>query len=214
MTKILNSSIDDLINAVRDADSASKLFLAVAELAKVRSPLAIPTLIEVLGFNNPGAAVAATEGLIAIGESAVTTLLKNVDDYNYGARAWAIRVFAGIGDPRALDLLLQAASKDFSLSVRRAATKGLGSMAWEKFNPQEIQQAEQKILKTLLFICNDEEWVVRYASVFSLASLYKTTHAQLVKDTIKEKLIGISQEDREICVKTRAKFALTNLNQV
>ena len=116
--------INDLIKAVEKADSSSSLFLAVSNLAKVRSPLAIPTLIEVLAFNNPGAAVAATEGLIALGETAITSLLENVDDYNYGARAWAIRVFAGIGDPRGLDLLLKAASSDFSLSVRRAATKG------------------------------------------------------------------------------------------
>jgi len=211
MTETVTPSINQLIDAVQEADSASKLFLAVSKLAKVRSPLAIPTLIEVLGFNNPGAAVAATEGLIAMGETAVTALLANVDHYNYGARAWAVRVFAGVGDPRALELLLKAASSDFALSVRRAAAKGLGSLHWENLNPQETPQAQQRVLDTLLFTVNDQEWVVRYASVVSLGSLYLAAENQETKTTIKEKLVTISQEDEEVVVRTRATWAVTHL---
>ena len=115
-----------LIEAVNKADSADKLLDAVENLADIGSELAIPTLIEVLGFNNPGAAVAAVEGLIKLGDPAVPYLMNNLDDYNYGARAWSIRAFAGIGDPIALDLLLKAAVTDFSQSVRRSAVRGLG----------------------------------------------------------------------------------------
>nr|OEJ79563.1 phycocyanobilin lyase [Cyanobacterium sp. IPPAS B-1200] len=198
--------INDLIKAVEKADSASSLFLAVSNLAKVRSPRAIPTLIEVLGFNNPGAAVAATEGLIALGETAITSLLENVDDYNYGARAWAIRVFAGIGDPRGLDLLLKAASSDFSLSVRRAATKGLGSITWDKMTSENLSQAQQRVLDTLLITAQDGEWVVRYATVVSLTNLYVAMDNQGMKNTIRQTLINL-QDDEEIAIKTRSKLA-------
>ncbi|AUC61059.1 phycocyanobilin lyase beta subunit CpcF [Cyanobacterium sp. HL-69] len=202
--------INDLIKAVEKADSSSSLFLAVSNLAKVRSPLAIPTLIEVLAFNNPGAAVAATEGLIALGETAITSLLENVDDYNYGARAWAIRVFAGIGDPRGLDLLLKAASSDFSLSVRRAATKGLGSITWDKMTSENLSQAQQRVLDTLLITAQDGEWVVRYATVVSLTNLYVAMDNQGMKNTIRQTLINL-QDDEEIAIKTRSKLALKTL---
>lgn len=210
MTETINP-IDDLIKAVEKADSAPKLFLAVSNLAKVRSPLAIPTLIEVLGYNNPGAAVAATEGLIAMGKTAVTSLLENVDDYNYGARAWAIRVFAGIGDPRALELLLKAASSDFSLSVRRAATKGLGTIKWAEIPSEKIAEAQQKVLDTLLVTAKDGEWVVRYATVFSFAHLYGAVDNQNMKNIIQETLIQLRDNDEEIAIQTRSKLALQNL---
>ena len=100
-----------LIQAVEDADSADGLLSAVEALADACDPEAIPTLIAVLGYNNPGAAVAAVDGLIALGETAIPSLLELIDTYNYGARAWAVRACAGIGDPRTLDLLLTSASR-------------------------------------------------------------------------------------------------------
>jgi len=168
------SDVQQLIKAVNQADSADLLLKTVEDLAVVGDRAAIPTLVEVLGFNNPGAAVAAVDGLIQIGEPVVTYLLENLDDYNYGARAWATRVFAGIGDPAALDLLLEAAIADFSQSVRRAATKGLGSINWLKLPPTEVIAAQQKVLETLLLATKDGEWVVRYAAVVGLEALSKT----------------------------------------
>ena len=168
------SDVQQLIEAVNQADSADLLLKTVEDLAEVVDHAAIPTLVEVLGFNNPGAAVAAVDGLIEIGESVVPYLLENLDDYNYGARAWATRVFAGIGDPAALDLLLEAAVADFSQSVRRAAAKGLGSILWFKLPPEEVIAAQQKVLQTLLLATEDGEWVVRYAAIVGLEALSKT----------------------------------------
>ena len=103
--------VRSLIEGVEKADSATKLVSAVEALAAVCQTEAIPTLVTVLRYNNPGAAVAAVDGLIALGRVTVPYLLDNIDGYNYGARAWATRVFAGIGDPAALDILLDAAKK-------------------------------------------------------------------------------------------------------
>lgn len=207
------TNVTNLIEAVNSADSAQKLLNAVNHLAEMRSPQAIPTLIQVLGFNNPGASVASVNGLIAIGEAVVEPLLKSLDDYNYGARAWAIRVFAGIGDPRALELLLTAAKSDFSLSVRRAACKGLGSLKWHLLNPQERQNIQTEILDTLLITINDGEWVVRYATVVAFESLSKSLNESqsdlFIK--IKDKLTEISQQDPEISVQYRAKLASINV---
>jgi phycocyanobilin lyase beta subunit len=161
-----------LIHAVEAADSSDRLLKAVENLASAQFPAAIPTLIAALSYNNPGAAVAAVDGLIQLGEPAVPALLEQLDLHNYTARAWAIRALAGIGDPRGLVTLLGAATADFSLSVRRAAARGLGSMKWHWFPENLLEIAQEEALEALLFVAQqDEEWVVRYSAVVGLQAL-------------------------------------------
>ena len=213
MNQLLEDNTEKLIEAVENADSAIRLLKAVANLAQVRSPKAIPTLTDVLKYNNPGAAVAAVEGLINIGEPAVPYLLDNLDDYNYGARAWSIRVFAGIGDPRALDLLLKAAINDFSLSVRRAAARGLGFIKWSQLPSNQINSAQKKVLDTLVLVTQDGEWVVRYASVVALEQLALTLAASENDffSTIVTSLEDLINFESEIAVKARIKLALLKI---
>lgn len=160
-----------LIAAVDAADSASRLSDAVQQLAEAHLEGSIPTLIAALSYNNPGAAVAAVDGLIHLGEPAVPALLDQLDQHNYTARAWAIRALAGIGDPRGLTTLLGAATADFALSVRRAAARGLGTLKWQQFPPEDLEIAQAECLDALLFVCEDDEWIVRYAAVTGLQSL-------------------------------------------
>jgi phycocyanobilin lyase subunit beta len=202
--------VQQLIDAVNQADSADLLLETVEKLAEANEQAAIPTLVEVLGFNNPGAAVAAVDGLIKIGEPVVPYLLTNLDGYNYGARAWATRVFAGIGDPSALDLLLKAAIADFSQSVRRAAAKGLGSIIWSKLPTEEVIPTQQKVLKTLLLATEDGEWVVRYAAVVGLESLAQTlatNQPELLSD-IAVKFQELIDSESETAVRARIEYAL------
>ncbi len=204
------SDVQQLINAVNKADSADLLLETVENLAEVGDQAAIPTLVEVLGFNNPGAAVAAVDGLIQIGEPVVPYLLKNLDGYNYGARAWATRVFAGIGDPSALDLLLKAAVSDFSQSVRRAAAKGLGSILWSKLPESEVIPAQKKVLKTLLLATEDGEWVVRYAAVVGLEALSNTL-SQTQPELLSEIAIAFQKlidNEPEAAIRARIKYAI------
>ncbi|MEY2858260.1 MAG: hypothetical protein RLZZ74_2572 [Cyanobacteriota bacterium] len=208
------SDVQELIKAVNQADSADLLLKTVEDLAEVSDRAAIPTLVEVLGFNNPGAAVAAVDGLIQIGEPVVAYLLENLDDYNYGARAWATRVFAGIGDPAALDLLLEAAIADFSQSVRRAAAKGLGSISWSKLPSAEVITAQQKVLETLLLATEDGEWVVRYAAIVGLEALSKTLAVNqpellpLITTRFKE----LTQSELEPAIHARIEYATRRLD--
>jgi phycocyanobilin lyase subunit beta len=160
-----------LIAAVEAADSSTRLLEAVQHLANAQLEAAIPTLIAALGYNNPGAAVAAVDGLIQLGKPAVLPLLELLDGYNYGARAWALRALAGIGDPRALSLLLEAAQEDFSLSVRRAAARGLGTVHWDELPPENLESAQMQALDALLKVMQDPEWIVRYAAVTGLQEL-------------------------------------------
>lgn len=207
------SDIQQSIEAVNQADSADLLLKTVEDLAEIGDRAAIPTLVEVLGFNNPGAAVAAVDGLIKIGEPVVPYLLKNLDGYNYGARAWATRVFAGIGDPAALDLLLKAAVSDFSQSVRRAAARGLGNIIWSKLPTDEVASAQQKVLDTLLLATEDGEWVVRYAAIVGLETLGHTlaeTQPKLLSK-ITTRFQALIHHDSELAIRARIKYAMQKL---
>ncbi len=200
-----------LIRAVEEADSSDRLLDAVQELAAAGIEESVPTLIAALGYNNPGAAVAAVDGLIAIGEPAVAPLLKLIDDYNYGARAWAIRALAGIGDLRALDTLLEAAKTDFSLSVRRAAARGLGTLRWHQVPPQKLEFVQTQVLEALLLISQDPEWVVRYAAVTSLEALAITLGDRALR--IIDRLQQMFDTDVDLGVRTRVKFAQQKIQQ-
>ncbi len=196
-----SKDVRELIAAVEKADSANGLFLAVKNLATARTPEAIPTLIEVLGFNNPGASVAAVDGLIALGKEAVPYLLTGMDGYNYGARAWATRALAGIGDVRGLSLLVDATLNDFSLSVRRSAARGLGNLNFDDLPEQEKIEAQEQVFQVLTKALKDPEWVVRYAAVVGLEKLGSASAT--FKDKISQELLVSSQQETELVVRVR-----------
>lgn len=202
----------ELIRAVEQADSSEGLLNAVKALATADSKEAIPTLITVLGYNNPGAAVSAVDGLIQLGEAAVLPLLEQLDGYNYGARAWAVRALAGIGDPRGLEVLLDAAANDFALSVRRAAVRGLGTICWELMPAEQVLEAQIRAVKTLLQASRDPEWVVRYAAAGGLQAL---AGAAVKPDWLAEvsaRLDEIVDRDETTSVRVRAMLAKQRLS--
>jgi len=210
----MSDRLSSLILAVEAADSSKLLHEAVQNLASANLEGAIPTLIAALSYNNPGAAVAAVDGLIQLGVASVPDLLELLDQHNYTARAWAIRALAGIGDPRGLVTLLGVATADFAMSVRRAAAKGLGMMKWQWF-PENLREiAQEEALEALLFVAQqDEEWVVRYSAVAglqALASAITVTHPEW-RSQIQSKLELISASDSSLAVRGRVEMALQNL---
>jgi phycocyanobilin lyase beta subunit len=208
--------VQALIEAVQKADSASRLTDAVRDLAELGAIAAIPTLIEALGYNNPGAAVAAVDGLVAIGKPAVVSILEQLDGYNYGARAWALRALAGIGDPRGLNFLLETAEKDFALSVRRAAARGLGNIHWDDMEPERVPEAQRRVHQSLTVVCQDPEWVVRYAGVVGLQGLgTAVVNSQPAEfGQILERLQAIAKTDADLSVRGRAQLAIQELSGI
>jgi phycocyanobilin lyase beta subunit len=206
---ITDTDAQKLIHAVEQADSSASLLKAVQQLAAAQLKEAIPTLIAALNYNNPGVAVAAVDGLVQLKEASVQPLLELIDDYNYGARAWAIRALAEIGDPRALNILLESAKTDFSLSVRRAAARGLGTIHWDKLSSEQIQSAQLQVLEALLIVCQDPEWVVRYAAVTGLEALAKAQPT--LTPQILTQFENIIQTDTDLAVCTRVRMAQQQL---
>ena len=221
------ASVSPLIEAVEQADTATALLAATTRLASHLAgkdpppPAAITALVQVLGFNNPGAAVAAVDGLIACGEAAVAPLLDNLDAHNYGARAWAVRALAGIGDVRGLELLEQALAGDIGPSVRRAAARGLGQLRCGTLPAQERREVQERALAALEAAAGDSEWVVRYAVVVGLESLALDLAAETggsegeLRERALQSLTLLSQPDQDpTVVRLRAHQSLGRLGPV
>lgn len=204
--------IQELIAAIAQADSSTRLIDAVRALTLTHSAASIPTLIQVLGYNNPGAAVTALRGLVQLGEVAVQPLLDQLDGYNYGARAYSIRALAAIADPRALETLLEAAETDFAPSVRRAATKGLGCLRWHQLPVEQIADAQARALKTLLLVSHDPDWAIRYAAVVGLQELTPSwASTQDAMRLVCDRLDEMVHTDPTLTTQARARLARHHL---
>ncbi len=199
-----NAMIEELIHAVTLADTPARMVDAVQNLAVAKDPAAISTLIAVFGYNNPTAAAIAANALIELGEVAVPQLLEQIDDYNYGARAYSIRTLAAIADPRALDVLITIAATDFAPTVRRAAAKGLGNLHWHKLSVADSQTASTRARETLLSISQDSDWSIRYAAVVGLQALAKIPDLQ---QPIQDRLEEMLASDADKAVRARVQLA-------
>jgi len=212
------AQVADLVESVRRADSALGLLQATQALAATAHPDGAACLVEILGFNNPGAAVAAVDGLVAIGTPAVETILTNIDGYNYGARAWAVRALAGIGDVRGLEVLEDALGKDIGPSVRRAAARGLGQLQLESLSEAERSSSLNRCLAVLLDGCRDGEWVVRYAVIVGLEHLARSWFSVLQapdQASLRQALQRLKDnpEEEAPVVQLRAALALQRLEE-
>jgi len=161
------------IQAVEQAQSPEALMAAVQALAKSESPAAIPALIAVFGYNNPAASAIALGAVILWGDRAVEPLSNQMDEYNYGARAYSMRALATIASGQSLEILISAATTDFAPSVRRAAAKGLGNLRWQDLSEpaEEILETQQRVFTALASLCGDGDWSIRYAGVVGLQYL-------------------------------------------
>ena len=206
-------NLSRLVQALDDAGTAIALVDAVRDLAAAKLPEAIPYLMDALKFNNPGAAVAAVEGLVALGTVAVEPIMAQIDGYNYGARAWATRALSEIGDPRALDLMLAVADGDFAPSVRRSAVKGLGCLRWEELSSEVCQHQQRQVLPVMVKACTDVEWVVRYGAIAGIQAFLNNpcTQAPALRDPLMVSLQQVCESDSDLGIRLRSRYALQSL---
>lgn len=205
----MSEGLQNLVAAVEKASSPAQLVSAVQALVAVKDAAAIPTLIAVFGYNNPVAAAKAMDGLVNFGAVAVQPLMEQLDEYNYGARAYSIRALAAIADPRAMDVLVPAAATDFAPSVRRAAASGLGSLNWNLLAKEARTTAQTLALQTLLSILDDSDWSIRYAAVVGLEAL---AHNPNLIAQIQTHLAQVS--DADVAVRSRVQLAQKVLSDV
>ena len=205
------TAFKELIQAVEQASEPAQLVAAVEALVAVKDKSAISTLIAVLGYNNPTAATSAVTGLIELGTDSVQPLMEQLDEYNYGARAYSIRALAAIADPRVLELFIQSATTDFAPSVRRSAAKGLGTLQWERLNLEQAYPGQQQAMQTLLSIASDDDWSIRHAAIVGLQALAKIPQLAV---QIKSHFELQIQNESDAGVRSRINWAQQVLSQV
>ena len=205
-------ALDSAIRHLDDARTTPELVRATKAVCALQDPAAAPTLIKVLGYNNPAVAAVATQGLVALGRAIVPTLLTSLDAQNYGARAWVVRVISALRDPRGLELLDRALQADIAPSVRRSATRGLaeldliGSTA-----PADLSRCCLALFRA----AHDDEWVVRYAAAYGLEQrLTVTPPPEPLAAQGRALLHNLSEECSESVkvVRLRAQLALQRLS--
>ena len=205
-------ALDSAIRHLDDAGTTPELVRATKAICALKDPAAAPTLIKVLGYNNPAVAAVATQGLVALGRAIVPTLLTSLDAQNYGARAWVVRVISALRDPRGLELLDRALQADIAPSVRRSATRGLaeldlvGSTA-----PADLSRCCLALFRA----AHDDEWVVRYAAAYGLEQrLTLTPPPEPLAAQGRAFLQNLSEECSESVkvVRLRAQLALQRLS--
>ena len=204
------SALQKAILALDRATTTSELVEATQTICGLKDLEAAPTLIKVLGFNNPAVGAVATQGLIALGRDVVPILVVNLDVGNYGARAWVVRAIATLRDPRGLDLLEHALNADIAPSVRRSATRGLAEMELEGSN---VSKDFSRCCEALFKAAADDEWIVRYAAAFGLEQRFghNSTNTGLKTQAIAHLEELSSNSDAVKVVKQRAKLALQRL---
>ena len=204
------SALQTAILALDRATTTSELVAATQTICGLRDLDAAPSLIKVLGFNNPAVGAVATQGLIALGRDVVPILLVNLDVGNYGARAWVIRAIATLRDPRGLDLLEHALNADIAPSVRRSATRGLAEMELEGPN---VSKDFSRCCEALFKAAADDEWIVRYAAAFGLEQRFceNSTDTGLRSQAIAHLEQLRSNSEAVKVVRQRAKLALQRL---
>ncbi|MCS7030283.1 MAG: HEAT repeat domain-containing protein [Gloeomargarita sp. SKYG116] len=208
LTVVLRAAMNwaSVVRQVKTAASPGALVAAVQRVAEWPEPSqAIPLLIEVLGYNNPAAAQVAIASLQRWGRQAVPDLLTRLDGYNYGARAYAVRVLAHIGDPRALEVLEQAARYDFAPSVRRAAIRGLGNIQWQELaTPEPLQE---RVAQALRDLSGDGDWGIRYAVIVA----WELWHQRGLPGFLQPQMDALLQQlaqDEDRVVQARAQWVL------
>ena len=204
------SALQKAILALDRATTTSELVEATQTICGLKDLEAAPTLIKVLGFNNPAVGAVATQGLIALGRDVVPILVVNLDVVNYGARAWVVRAIATLRDPRGLDLLEHALNADIAPSVRRSATRGLAEMELEGLS---VSKDFSRCCEALFKAAADDEWIVRYAAACGLEQRFghNSTNIGLKTQAIAHLEELSSNSEAVKVVKQRAKLALQRL---
>lgn len=210
----MKPSCDRLQEAIQQLDRATdtpELVRATQTLCNLENPDAAPTLVKVLGFNNPAVAAIATQGLIALGRDIVPILLESMDARNYGARAWVVKALAALKDPRGLGLLERALHSDIAPSVRRSAARGLADLKLD--GTTEMVTNLHRCLQALFKAAEDDEWVVRYSAAFGLEQrLLQGQATDVLTEQARSRLNHLASEAESVkVVRLRAQQALQRL---
>ncbi|RMH71556.1 MAG: HEAT repeat domain-containing protein [Cyanobacteria bacterium J007] len=177
---VADSSLKDRLTRLDRAITPPERIAAIAELVEgvkndpgTAVDEAIAALIAQLEQHHPGVAKAAVDGLVEVGaesvEGAIAAYHRCTDQM---VQAYLIQGLARIGDPRAIDLLVEVVGVEMANhcqgNVRRVAARGLGQVGCNSDDPAIVGAAIDKLTWALMYT---EDWALRYAACVSLSEI-------------------------------------------
>jgi phycocyanobilin lyase alpha subunit len=185
-----------------------QLLLPKNQEVVVNEEEAIASLIEKFSYNHPAISSIAVESLVKRGtetvEPLVSAFLKCKD---HGIQGFIIQALAGIGDIRALDLLIEVVGIEVANhcqgSVRRMAARGLGKIG---STTKDISAINSCIEKLNWALSNVEDWALRYAAIVSLQEIATSETKAILEQQL--------QQQTDQIVKLRCQTALENWQSV
>lgn len=193
----------ELINQLNRAIVTTEIVALVETVVAKKTNEAIAPLIQLLHHHNPNISTAAVEGLVKLAPNSVEPLITAFQSCkDHGVQAYIVQALARIGDPRALDLLIEVVGVEVANhcqgNVRRVAARGLGKIG--KINNLNTRNKAVEKLTWALF--KAEDWALRYAAVVSLEEIA----TELTTSTLQEALI----QELDNVIQLRIKTALDN----
>ncbi|MBZ0292018.1 MAG: HEAT repeat domain-containing protein [Anaerolineae bacterium] len=120
-----------LADVLREDIDMGVRFQAAQVLARFADPNTVPEMLEALRGDDLWLRMAATEGLIRIGEPSVEGLITALNHANRAVRRASAKALGKIGDARAVTAL-RAALLDHDVDVRRFAAQAMGRIGQEE----------------------------------------------------------------------------------
>ncbi|MGI8503717.1 MAG: HEAT repeat domain-containing protein [Hassallia sp.] len=172
---IINDDIDSLILQLNHASTPTDAIALISAIAAtgIKEQSVIKALISALSHHHPSVAAAAVELLVQLAPASVTPLIAAFDaSSDQGLQAHIVQALAQIGDPEAIEVLAEVIGTSVANhcqgNVRRIAARGLGQVAQNSNNPENIRHILDKLTWAL---SSPEDWGLRYAAVVSLAEI-------------------------------------------
>lgn len=171
----INDDIDGLILQLNHASTPTDAIASISAIAAtgIKEQSVAAALISALSHHHPSVAATAVELLVQLAPASVKPLIVAIEaSSDQGLQAHIIQALAQIGDPEAIEVLAEVIGTSVANhcqgNVRRIAARGLGRIAQNSNNPENIRRAFDKLTWAL---SSPEDWGLRYAAVVSLAEI-------------------------------------------
>ncbi|MBW4568095.1 MAG: HEAT repeat domain-containing protein [Tolypothrix carrinoi HA7290-LM1] len=171
----INHDIDGLILQLNHASTPTDAIASISAIAAtgIKEQSVAAALISALSHHHPSVGAAAVKLLVQLAPASVKPLIAAFHtSSDQGLQAHIIQALAQIGDPEAIEVLAEligtSVANHCQGNVRRIAARGLGRIAQNSNNPENIRCTLDKLTWAL---SSPEDWGLRYAAVVSLAEI-------------------------------------------
>ncbi len=190
LVKLGEPALETLITALRDTNSNLRALSAEA-LGRLGDPRAVRPLTNALRDYNSEVRQMATQALVRLGQPAVVPLILALEDEDHLVRRAAANVLGAIGDPRAVDRLIDAL-RDKDPDVRRAIANALDEIG------------DPRALEPFIAALEDDDRIVRREAAWALGQLGNPS-------AVEPLIAALQDEDRG--VRQAASGALVKMGQ-